>query len=156
MSIYKQLNVRFFEGKEIDKPVKLVFGDRFMATDTGNIYIGNESGEMVQQNPKYTKYVALLSQAGTGDPTDIVLENDTGISIAWTRDAAGEYSTVLSGNISEKTFVSITHTESATDSEFGVVVYSGADTTITIYTKSANVASDALLLGTSFELRIYQ
>ena len=40
--------------------------------------------------PTYTKYIALISQAGTADPTVIELENTIG-PIVWTRAATGVY-----------------------------------------------------------------
>ena len=158
MSIYKQLNVRHFEGREIDKPIKLVFGDRFMATDTGNIYIANESGAMEIQNLIYNKYVALLNQVVVADPTAIVLENNIGVSPVWTRTAIGVYTTAFAGDVSEKMFLSISNSASVADSEIRIkAVYNGTtETVVTIYTEGAGIPADVILLNTSLEIRIYQ
>jgi hypothetical protein len=46
--------------------------------------------------PTYTKYVALISQTGTADPTVFELENTIG-PIVWTRIGAGAYEGTLTG-----------------------------------------------------------
>lgn len=43
------------------------------------------------------RYVALLTQAGTAAPVATVLENSLGGTVAWTRNAAGDYRGTLAG-----------------------------------------------------------
>lgn len=50
-----------------------------------------------EAHPKYKLYAALLSQAGTAAPTAIVLENNLGGTVVWTRDSGGIYDATLSG-----------------------------------------------------------
>ena len=42
-------------------------------------------------------YKALLTQVTTGDPTAVVLENELGAPIVWTRDGQGEFIGTLAG-----------------------------------------------------------
>jgi hypothetical protein len=49
----------------------------------------------------YLKYVALLSQTGTGAPTAVVLENTLGGTVVWTRSGVGDYRATLSGVFTE-------------------------------------------------------
>jgi hypothetical protein len=57
--------------------------------------------------PTYTKYVALITQSGTNDPTVIELENTIG-PIVWTRVSAGIYEGTLTGVFTvNKTYVMI-------------------------------------------------
>ena len=39
----------------------------------------------------YKKYIAYVSQTGTADPFVSVVVNELGVTLAWTRAAAGEY-----------------------------------------------------------------
>jgi hypothetical protein len=95
MSIYRQNSPDFWEGTESDLPVKLEFGDRFMATDTGNIYIAGKDGVPVLTRG-YKSYVALISQVGVADPTVVVLDNSVGV-ITWARTGVGVYTGTSAG-----------------------------------------------------------
>lgn len=44
----------------------------------------------------YRSYSSLISQEGTSDPTEKLLINELGLSIEWTRKAAGAFRGVLS------------------------------------------------------------
>jgi hypothetical protein len=46
--------------------------------------------------PTYTKYIALITQSGTNDPTVVELENTIG-PIIWTRISTGVYEGTLTG-----------------------------------------------------------
>lgn len=39
----------------------------------------------------YKKYVAIMSQSGTDDPTALVMENTLGATITWVYDGVGSY-----------------------------------------------------------------
>lgn len=52
-------------------------------------------------------YRAYLTQAGTSDPTAVVLENTLGGTVVWTRGSTGNYAGTLTGVFtSNKTFIS--------------------------------------------------
>jgi hypothetical protein len=64
--------------------------------------------------PTYTKYIALISQSSTADPTVIELENTIG-PIVWTRVSAGIYYGTLTGAFTvNKTYVMISQLELTT------------------------------------------
>jgi hypothetical protein len=61
--------------------------------------------------PTYTKYIALISQSSTADPTVIELENTIG-PIVWTRTAVGIYFGTLTGAFTaSKTYVMLSNVE---------------------------------------------
>lgn len=47
----------------------------------------------------YQSYTSLISQSGTNDPTEQVLENNINITITWTREAQGIYTGTLDSPI---------------------------------------------------------
>ena len=61
--------------------------------------------------PTYTKYIALITQSGTNDPTVVELENTIG-PIVWTRSVTGLYNGTLSNAFTlDKTYVIISQVE---------------------------------------------
>jgi hypothetical protein len=59
--------------------------------------------------PTYTKYIALITQTSTSDPTVIELENTIG-PIVWTRAAQGSYQGTLTGAFTaNKTYVMLSN-----------------------------------------------
>jgi hypothetical protein len=61
--------------------------------------------------PTYTKYIALITQSGTNDPTVVELENTIG-PIIWTRSVTGLYNGTLSTAFTlDKTYVMISQVE---------------------------------------------
>jgi len=102
----------------------------------------------------YTKYVALLDQAGTAAPTAVVRENSLGAALTWQRDGAGQYAVSGPAWPSGKTVIFLgppsgnTHRFIAerADVEFVSV--------ITISLSSGNAADDGLD-RTPIEIRIY-
>lgn len=60
------------------------------------IYITNSNADI-----SYKKYVCLLSQSGTSDPTEIVLENTLDGNPVWSRSSTGIYLLTLSGAFTE-------------------------------------------------------
>ena len=61
--------------------------------------------------PTYTKYIALISQSSTADPTVIELENTIG-PIIWTRNSTGIYYGTLTGAFTlDKTYVMLSNVE---------------------------------------------
>ena len=97
--------------------------------------------------PTYTKYIALISQSGTNDPTVIELENTIG-SIVWTRVSAGIYEGTLTGVFTvNKTYVMI--------SQIYITTMVGA------YAKAIDIirvetTNDTDLLNNTLEIRVYE
>jgi hypothetical protein len=97
--------------------------------------------------PTYTKYVALITQSGTNDPTVIELENTIG-PIVWTRVSAGIYEGTLTGVFTvNKTYVMI--------SQLYITTMVGA------YAKTIDIirvetTNDTDLLNNTLEIRVYE
>ena len=64
--------------------------------------------------PTYQKYVALISQSGTADPTLSILENTIG-NIVWTRTAIGNYFGTLIGAFpnQDKTYLTLSNADTS-------------------------------------------
>jgi hypothetical protein len=91
----------------------LVVGDGLTVENDGiattNLTVtGTLNGRAVSDIlPTYTKYIALISQSSTSDPTVIELENTIG-PIVWTRLSVGKYHGTLTGAFTlNKTYVMI-------------------------------------------------
>lgn len=97
-------------------------------------------------------YTALLTQTGSGDPTAIVLNNTTGMTVTWTRQLGGNYQAGLSETIDpEKLDLRITPTYY--DINYGIKYYN--TTTIILVTAVGGTGTDGCLLNTPVEIRIY-
>jgi hypothetical protein len=100
----------------------------------------------------YKKYVALLNQTGTNDPTAYVLENTLSSGIVWTRDATGEYLGTVTGEFTENktvAFLTITDNGEAMAGRKNI-------NTIAVYTyNSSGAATDGKLTNSSIEIRVY-
>ena len=119
-------------------------------TDTIN---GRAVSEML---PTYTKYVALITQSGTNDPTVIELENSIG-PIVWTRTAVGNYEGTLAGAFTlNKTYSTLSQV--ASDSI--ALVYAKNVNTILIQTTNLHspIAAhhDSHLSNNTIEIRVYE
>jgi hypothetical protein len=72
-----------------------------------NTLNGRAANDMLRN---YQRYIALISQSSTADPTVIELENTIG-PIVWTRKAVGEYDGTLTGAFTaNKTYATISQT----------------------------------------------
>jgi hypothetical protein len=105
--------------------------------------------------PTYTKYVALITQSGTNDPTVVELENTIG-PIIWTRKVTGEYSGTLTGAFTaNKTYATISQT--LADS---IVMISTTANDINIITTNLHSPTaayhDAHLSNNTLEIRVYE
>jgi hypothetical protein len=113
---------------------------------------GTINGEVVVP---YKKYIALISQAMTGNPTVSILENTIG-DIVWTRTSSGVYQGVLTSAFPDdfKTYLTINQN---IQNLGGVNYISWWDAnTIQIDTlDSAFTNSDTLLSLTTIEIRTY-
>jgi hypothetical protein len=97
--------------------------------------------------PTYTKYVALITQSGTNDPTVIELENTIG-PIVWTRVSAGIYEGTLTGVFTvNKTYVMI--------SQLDITTMVGAYAK-TIDIIQVDTTNDTDLFKNTLEIRVYE
>jgi len=100
----------------------------------------------------YKKYVALLNQTGTNDPTAYVLENTLSSGIVWTRDTTGEYLGTVTGEFTENKTVSFL---TITDNGEAMAGRKNSNT-IAVYTyNSSGAATDGKLTNSSIEIRVY-
>lgn len=102
----------------------------------------------------YLKYVALLSQSGTDDPTAIVLENTLGGTVVWTREDVGFYVGTLAGAfVEDKTALFIVNTRGL---DTGIFITRGNSNAVEIQTGDSDGTSrDSYLDVTTVEIRVY-
>ena len=140
----------------------LVVGDGLTVENNGiattNLTVTNTiNGRAVSEMlPTYTKYVALITQSGTNDPTVIELENSIG-PIVWTRTAVGNYEGTLAGAFTlNKTYSTLSQV--ASDSI--ALVYAKNVNTIKIDTTNLHspIAAhhDSHLSNNTIEIRVYE
>ena len=140
----------------------LVVGDGLTVENNGiattNLTVTNTiNGRAVSEMlPTYTKYVALITQSGTNDPTVVELENTIG-PIVWTRSAVGNYEGTLAGAFTlNKTYSTLSQV--ASDSI--ALVYAKNVNTILIQTTNLHspIAAhhDSHLSNNTIEIRVYE
>ena len=106
----------------------------------------------------YKVYTALLTQTGTNDPTEIILDNTIG-SIIWTRITDGNYLGTLTGAfINNKTALFIQ--DNVTLSSIAIApadvwIERSSDDTVNIYTMDSSNLIDDVLNNTTIEIRVY-
>jgi hypothetical protein len=106
----------------------------------------------------YKKYVALLTQSGTSNPTVTVLENTLSGTPTVTRDGAGYTKIELTGEFTaNKCYFQVTLgsevSGGANDLAWGA--YRNNANTCYVWTAVNNVLVDAILTGASLEIRVY-
>jgi len=106
--------------------------------------------------PTYTKYIALISQSSTADPTVIELENTIG-PIVWTRISTGVYEGTFAGAFTlDKTYTTLSQV--ATNSI--ALVYRKTIDTIKIETTNLHSPTaahhDTHLVKNTLEIRVYE
>ena len=100
----------------------------------------------------YKKYVALLYQTGTNDPTAYVLENTLSSGITWVRNTTGEYEGTVTGEFTiYKTAIFCNNTN------YGeIMAYRKNANTINVYTQdSSGTPTDGQLNYSTIEIRVY-
>jgi hypothetical protein len=117
-----------------------------------NTINGRAANDMLRN---YEKYIALISQSSTSDPTVIELENTIG-PIIWTRKVTGEYSGTLTGAFTaNKTYATISQT--LADS---IVMISTTANDINIITTNLHSPTaakhDSHLSNNTLEIRVYE
>jgi len=105
----------------------------------------------------YKVYTALLSQTGTSNPVDQVLENTLGGSIVWTRSVQGVYFATLSSAFTENlTTVSINYGIPSGDANF-IEGFRSNSNVVRIQTRRASDAALVDMEGSLIfiEIRVY-
>jgi hypothetical protein len=106
--------------------------------------------------PTYKKYIALITQSSTADPTVIELENTIG-PIVWTRSSTGTYIGTLAGVFTlDKTYLTLSQVAS---NSIALVARLSNDT-IQILTTNLHSPTAALhdthLVKNTLEIRVYE
>jgi hypothetical protein len=156
-------NVEIYgKGNVVPKGLKgLVVGDNQNITENGITTTNLTITETINGQPlndilsTYQKYVALISQSGTADPTITILENTIG-NIVWTRASTGDYLGTLIGAFPQlKTFIVFQNFYSGTGSHISFI-QRVTDDTINIVTKdNTNTFIDNVLDYSTIEIRVY-
>jgi hypothetical protein len=102
----------------------------------------------------YKRYIALISQTGTNDPTVTVLENTIG-DIVWTRAAGGRYEGTLVGAFpnQNKTYLINNNTQVNTYLRF---YWTSADVVQIRTLDFTNTLQDGVLDYNTIEIRVYE
>jgi len=114
-------------------------------------------GSVVQAGLGYTVYSALIDQSGTSAPSAIILKNDTGATMTWTRTGVGTYRCTASSsvftNLKTQVFV---NSGTAPNGPGSFIEWNATTAYVEINTFDINGSdADDLLDKGSFEIRIY-
>jgi hypothetical protein len=146
-------------GNVINQNVKAVIEGNGQALSedgiiTKNLQIETINGQSVTTAlPIYSKYIALISQTGTNDPTLNILENDLG-DLVFTRAAIGRYEATLTGAFPTQGKVYLMVSNSQVDTYLRIFWTSA--NTIEIRTLDfTNTLTDGLLDYNTLEIRVY-
>lgn len=117
------------------------------------------SASLTAELQPFDKYVALLTQSGTGAPVATVLDNEIG-SIVWTRAGTGQYAGTLNGAFVSGSAVAIVLNPKISTSVTGTllaVVESASAVGLSAFTDAlAGTAADDELVATPVEIRVYK
>lgn len=111
---------------------------------------------VVNPNPTYKVYTALLTQTGTNAPVATVLENTLGVTPTWLYGVAGSYTTdQVLGQNSNKIYYNITNKGNVLN-EFRIsLAQNGPNFGIAITTYDSGVNTNGLLSKVPIEIRVY-
>lgn len=149
----------FGKGNAVNPTAKgIVIGDGQTLESDGIVVPNLTVTNSINGTPvvNYKRYIALISQTGTNDPTVSILENTIG-DIVWTRAAGGVYQGVLTNAFIDdfKTYLSIQQNLQNLGGVNYITWFDGS--TIQIDTLDATFTSnDTLLLYTTIEIRYYE
>lgn len=114
---------------------------------------------MITNKDSTKRYVALLSQLGTSNPTAIVLLNNLGVNIVWTRENTGVYfGTLQTGQIlpeNEVTTAILNTGELAASSLVHISIIRQSNTEVVLQTATQSGAADGILAQTGVAITIY-
>lgn len=145
----------FGKGNAVSSGVKgVVIGEGQILEDDGIVVPNLTVTKSINGAPVvgYKRYIALISQTGTADPTVTILENTIG-NIVWTRLGAGEYLGTLIGAFStqDKTYC----ISGNADFDSTSLKWNTSDDVILYSFDSTHTPIDAALNYTTIEIRVY-
>ena len=105
--------------------------------------------------PNYKVYTALLTQEDENDPTAIVLENTTGLTISFLRDSPGIYVCTISDAFPNTKIVVFLSPNDENNYGFAWWVTNSPDQLLVKTKNTSMVNSDNILAYTSIEIRVY-
>jgi len=113
---------------------------------------------VVNMSHFYQALIVKLTQSGSDDPSQVVVYNDTGKTLSWSRVAAGRYTATWSSSVDEPRVV--INTMQVFKNHPNVINIIGVTATqFTVCTNelsgSSSPAADNVLLDTPLEIRIY-
>lgn len=121
---------------------------------TKNLQVETINGQSVSNAlPTYSKYIALISQAGTNDPTLSILENDLG-DLVFTRAAIGRYEATLTRAFPTQGQVYLMVSNSQVDTYLRIF-WTSTDTIEIRTLDFTNTLTDGLLDYNTLEIRVY-
>ncbi len=120
---------------------------------TKNFRVGDISTFVKDDILGYTQYTSLVTQAGVTAPTDVILKNDTGVTMTWGYTSPGVYTLTSSSPIftNNKTIVFLNMGRPAIPN----LVWMWTRTSDTVITIENSAISDAKIVNGAFEIRIY-
>ena len=112
--------------------------------------------QLIENATPYKKYVALVTQTGTNDPTVIVLENTLGVTPTWYYASTGNvYAESFGTWKTNKTGVTVGPLGPASKG-VGSLSYIDTEDQLHIVTvKAANTPESSCLVNTMVEIRVY-
>jgi len=106
--------------------------------------------------PTYTKYIALISQSSTADPTVIELENTIG-PIIWTRVSTGVYYGTLTGGFTVgKTYTILSNTVKDNQAVISLLTANIISIQTLEVKHPAGLPQDGFLNNNTLEIRVYE
>lgn len=107
------------------------------------------NGESISSGRIYKNYSAFLSQSGTDNPDDVVLENTLGFEVTWIRVSEGVYELILPPSTDITKIFMILGLNSSTITSVGIADKDG------VKKIEISLDSDDLLDNSAIEIRIY-
>ena len=105
-------------------------------------------------NHYYQGYVCKLTQTGINPPTEVIVYNDTGLTLTWQRVAVGRYQATWSTPV-DSTKVTVNPMPIFKNNPNILNVIAFADTGFQLCTNTTSAATDDVLQDTPIEIRIY-
>ena len=118
-------------------------------------YIGTTLKEFKAKLLGYRTYTAIISQSGTSDPVAIVLENNLGQDIVWTRLNTGFYKGSSTGLFTNsKTTINSSQTD---DNNLGITAtyYTNLNDVYIVTYDYTGAPLDGVLAKSFVEIRVY-
>tara|TARA_R110002012_G_scaffold109803_3_gene253979 strand:- start:37 stop:1182 length:1146 start_codon:yes stop_codon:yes gene_type:complete len=109
---------------------------------------------VVNMDHYYQGYVCKLTQTGINPPTEVIVYNDTGLTLTWQRVAVGRYQATWSTPV-DSTKVTVNPMPIFKNNPNILNVIAFANTGFQLCTNTTSAATDDVLQDTPIEIRIY-